>query len=335
MFLCKTPNCYNILMQEPILQIEDLYVTFHTDLGTTTAVRGLSYNLPKGKVLAVVGESGSGKTVQALSILNLLPPMARIDGGKILYQGKSLLNVKDVALRKIRGRKIAMIFQDPGSSLNPVLTIGEQLCEALRTHQNMTKQTARTRVAELLTQVGIQNAEKRLDEYPFQFSGGMCQRVMIAMALALHPDILIADEPTTALDVTVQAQILKLIKDLQRQHEMSVIFITHNLAVAAQVADEVLVLYAGQCMEQAPAAALFKHPLHPYTQGLLNSLASVHKKVEKLPAIAGNPPRPGEVLPGCPFAPRCPKALKKCFESCPPVYEKDTRRTRCFLQEGK
>ena len=322
-------------MQAPVLQVENLHVTFTTDLGTVPAVRGLSYTLEKGRVLAVVGESGSGKTVQALSILNLLPPGARANGGKILYQGKNLLGMKNAALRKIRGRKIAMIFQDPGASLNPVLTIGEQLCETLHAHQKISKKTARTRAAELLAQVGIKDAEKRLDEYPFQFSGGMCQRVMIAMALALHPDILIADEPTTALDVTVQAQILQLIKDLQHQNGMSVLFITHNLAVAAQVADEVLVLYAGQCMETAPAPAFFNQPLHPYTQGLLNSLANVHKKVEKLPAIAGNPPRPGEILPGCPFAPRCPKALKKCFENCPPLYEKNGRRTRCFLQEGK
>ncbi|MBP5403606.1 MAG: ABC transporter ATP-binding protein [Elusimicrobiaceae bacterium] len=322
-------------MQAPVLQVEGLQVHFRTDLGVIPAVRGLSYTLPKGKVVAVVGESGSGKTVQALSILNLLPPSARVESGKILYQGKNLLTLRPKALRQIRGRKIAMIFQDPGASLNPVLTIGEQLCETLCAHQKISKQTARLRAAKLLSQVGIQEAEKRLNEYPFQFSGGMCQRVMIAMALALHPDILIADEPTTALDVTVQAQILKLIKDLQRQNAMSVLFITHNLAVAAQVADEVLVLYAGQCMEQAPAVDLFKNPLHPYTQGLLNSLASVRQKVEKLPAIAGNPPRPGEVLLGCPFALRCPKALKKCFESCPPIYENGARRTRCFLQEGK
>ena len=322
-------------MQSPILQVKNLHITFTTDLGTVPAVRGLSYDLLKGKVLAVVGESGSGKTVQALAALNLLPPTARVDNGKLVYQGKNLLGIKNAALRKIRGRKIAMIFQDPSSSLNPVLTIGEQLCETLRAHQEISRKTARTRAAELLTQVGIEDAAKRLDEYPFQFSGGMCQRVMIAMALALHPDILIADEPTTALDVTVQAQILKLIKDLQHQNGMSVLFITHNLAVAAQVADEVLVLYAGQCMEQSPAKDLFKNPIHPYTQGLLGSLASMHKKVAKLPAIAGNPPRPGEVLSGCPFAPRCPKALEKCFESCPPLYEKNGRRTRCFLQEEK
>lgn len=322
-------------MQTPLLHVQNLHVTFTTDLGTTPAVRGLSYALAKGKILAVVGESGSGKTVQALSILNLLPPTAQLTGGKILYQGKNLLSLKPAELRRIRGRKIAMIFQDPGASLNPVLTIGEQLCETLRAHEKISKRAARTRAAELLSQVGIQDAAKRLDEYPFQFSGGMCQRVMIAMALSLHPDVLIADEPTTALDVTVQAQILKLMKELQHQNGMSVLFITHNLAVAAQVADEVLVLYAGQCMEQAPAAELFKNPLHPYTQGLLNSLASVHKKVEKLPAIVGNPPRPGEVLPGCPFAPRCAHAQARCFEHCPPLYTAGLRRTRCFLQEGK
>lgn len=322
-------------MQEPVLRVENLHLTFTTDLGTVPVLRGLSYTVEKGKVLAVVGESGSGKTVQALSILNLLPPNAHVDGGKILYQGKNLTALKPGALRKIRGRKIAMIFQDPGASLNPVLTIGEQLCETLHAHQKISKISARKKAAALLTQVGITDTEKRLDEYPFQFSGGMCQRVMIAMALALNPELLIADEPTTALDVTVQAQILRLLKDLQQQNGMSVIFITHNLAVAAQVADEVLVLYAGQCMEYAPADALFKHPLHPYTQGLLGSLARVDKKEEKLPAIAGNPPRPGEVLPGCPFAPRCPRALKKCFESCPPLYAKDGRQTRCFLQEEK
>ena len=322
-------------MEQPILSVQDLHLSFVTDQGVLPVLHGLSYALAPGKILAVVGESGSGKTVQALSILNLLPPTARVDQGKVIYQGKNLLGMKSSALRRIRGRKIAMIFQDPGASLNPVLTIGEQLVETLRAHKRVSKKTARKQAAELLAKVGIEEAEKRLNEYPFQFSGGMCQRVMIAMALALSPDILIADEPTTALDVTIQAQILRLIKELQQQSGMSAIFITHNLAVAAQVADEVLVLYAGQCMEQAPAAKLFSHPLHPYTQGLLGSLASVERKEERLPAIAGNPPRPGEILRGCPFAPRCAHALKKCFETCPPLYEKDGCKVRCFLQEGK
>lgn len=320
-------------MQEPILQVENLQLGFTGNGQTVPVLRGLSYTLAKGKVLAVVGESGSGKTVQALAILNLLAPTACVEKGKIVYQGKNLLALKDAALRRIRGRKIAMIFQDPSSSLNPVLTIGQQLTETLHAHQKISKTNARKRAAELLSQVGIAEAEKRLDEYPFQFSGGMCQRVMIAMALALNPDILIADEPTTALDVTVQAQILKLLKKLQRENNMSVIFITHNLAVAAQIADEVLVLYAGQCMEQAPARALFTSPLHPYTQGLLGSLASVHTKTDRLPAIAGNPPRPGEIVSGCPFAPRCPKVMDKCRRACPDLFEKGNRRVRCFLQE--
>ncbi len=322
-------------MTEPILRVENLSLSFLTENGTVPVLHNLSYHLPKGKVLAVVGESGSGKTVQALSILKLLAPNARVSGGKIIYGGKNLLACKEKALRKVRGSKIAMIFQDPGSSLNPVLTIGEQLTETLRAHRKISKAAARKKAADLLTQVGIADAEKRLNEYPFQFSGGMCQRVMIAMALALNPDILIADEPTTALDVTIQAQILKLMKELQRQNEMSVIFITHNLAVAAQIADEVLVLYAGQCMEHAPAQELFARPLHPYTQGLLGSLASVHKKERRLPAIAGTPPRPGEIVKGCPFAPRCTKATEKCFETCPPLFTQGERQTRCYLQEGK
>ncbi len=322
-------------MAEPILQVDNLHLSFVSGGQKTPVVRGLSYTLEKGKVLAVVGESGSGKTVQALSILNLLPPGGHVDGGKIGYNGKNLLTLKPAALRQIRGKKIAMIFQDPSSSLNPVLTIGEQLTETLQAHQKISKSIARQKAAKLLTQVGIADAEKRLDEYPFQFSGGMCQRVMIAMALLLNPDILIADEPTTALDVTVQAQILKLLKTLQQQNGMSVIFITHNLAVAAQIADEVLVLYAGQCMEYAPAKSLFKNPLHPYTQGLLGSLASIHTKPDRLPAIAGNPPLPGEELPGCPFAPRCPHVLEKCRTACPAFVKKEGRYVRCFLQEGK
>ena len=322
-------------MTEPILRVENLSLSFVTETGTVPVLHELSYSLPKGKVLAVVGESGSGKTVQALSVLKLLAPNAKITGGKIIYGGKNLLACKESTLRKVRGSKISMIFQDPGSSLNPVLTIGEQLTETLRAHRKITKTAARKKAAELLTQVGIADAEKRLAEYPFQFSGGMCQRVMIAMALALNPDILIADEPTTALDVTIQAQILKLIKDLQRQNGMSVIFITHNLAVAAQVADEVLVLYAGQCMELAPANDLFSRPLHPYTQGLLSSLASVTRKEDRVPVIAGTPPRPGEIVKGCPFAPRCKQAMAKCFETCPPLFAQNFRQVRCYLQEAQ
>lgn len=318
----------------PLLQVKDLAVCFTTDEGTTPVLHGLSYTLPKGKILAVVGESGSGKTVHALALLRLLPPTAHITKGQILLNGQNICRLGEKKLRALRGAKIAMIFQDPAASLNPVLTIGEQLTETLLAHEKLTQQQARARAIELLEKVGIREPEKRLEEYPFQFSGGMCQRVMIAMALALNPDVLIADEPTTALDVTIQAQILKLIRSLQQQSQMSAVFITHNLAVVAGIADEVLVLYGGLCMEQAPVEELFARPLHPYTQGLLKSLVSVTKKEEILPAIEGQPPLPGQIKQGCPFAPRCAKASDKCFKICPPLFEKAERRVRCWLEEN-
>lgn len=320
---------------ETILEVRGLQIEFAAENGRLPVLRGLSYTLPKGRILAVVGESGSGKTIHALSLLRLLPPTARITGGEIRYKGKNLAVLSEKELRHIRGIKISMIFQDPSASLNPVLTVGEQLTETLLAHRKISKEQARAKAAQLLEKVGIPEAEKRLEEYPFQFSGGMCQRVMIAMALALEPDVLLADEPTTALDVTVQAQILQLIKKLQRESGMSAVFITHNLAVVAGFADEVLVLYAGMCMEQAPAELLFKQPLHPYTQGLLNSLPPLDQKVFRLPVIQGNPPTPGQVKEGCPFAPRCPVALDKCRQSCPPLFEEDGRKIRCWLREGK
>ena len=319
----------------PILTVDNLEIAFWEQKQRKPVLRGLSYALEKGRVLAVVGESGSGKTVHALSLLSLLPPTARVTGGKIYYNGKDISALSAAELTQLRGEKIAMIFQDPSASLNPVLTVGEQLAETLRAHRKISKEEAWKEAAGLLEKVGIAEPEKRLKEYPFQFSGGMCQRVMIAMALSLKPDILIADEPTTALDVTIQAQILRLIKDLQQEMGMAVIFITHNLALAAEIADEVLVLYAGLCMEQAPANDLFARPLHPYTQGLLGSLVSVHHKTESLRAIAGNPPVAGEEFAGCPFAPRCTQATEKCRRQCPPLFEKGARRVRCWLGEGK
>ena len=323
------------MAQTPVLQVRDLHVSFTADKQVYPVVRGLSYTLAPGKVLAVVGESGSGKTVHALSLLNLLPPAAHISGGEILYKGQNLLALSPKQLQTVRGQKIAMIFQDPSASLNPVLTIGEQLTETLLALQKMTKTQAREKAATLLERVGIANAQKRLNEYPFQFSGGMCQRVMIAMALALSPDILIADEPTTALDVTIQAQIIRLIKQLQTQSHMAVIFITHNLALASQVADEILVLYAGLCMEQAPADELFTHAKHPYTQGLLASLASLKERPEHLPAIAGQPPVAGENFTGCPFAPRCPHVTEKCRQTLPPLTQSGEHSVRCFWEGAK
>ncbi|MBR4592118.1 MAG: ABC transporter ATP-binding protein [Elusimicrobiaceae bacterium] len=321
------------MREAPILQVKDLHVTFAADKKPVPVVRGLSYTLPAGKVLAVVGGSGSGKTVHALSLLGLLPPGAQVSGGEVIYRGENLVALSEKRLRPLRGQKISMIFQDPVVSLNPVLTIGEQLVETLRTHRHLNKAAAQEQAVKLLDQVGIKEAQKRLKEYPFQFSGGMCQRVMIAMALALSPDILIADEPTTALDVTSQAQIIRLMKDLQQKSAMAVIFITHNLALASEVADEVLVLYAGLCMEQAPAAELFARPLHPYTQGLLASLTSIRQTPERLPAIGGQPPLAGEILPGCPFAPRCPHAQEKCRHELPPLFKKGARQVRCWQEE--
>lgn len=322
-------------MTAPVLAVRDLRVDFTVDKRTVSVLRGLSYSLEKGRVLAVVGESGSGKTVHALSLLRLLPPTANIAGGEIIFNGKNLLSLSSSALRDVRGNQISMIFQDPSASLNPVLTVGEQLTETLRAHRKISREEARKEAVRLLMRVGIADAEKRLNEYPFQFSGGMCQRVMIAMALALSPDVLIADEPTTALDVTIQAQILGLMKELQQAAGTAVVFITHNLALAAQIADDVLVLYAGLCMEKSPAKDLFSHPFHPYTQGLLASLASLNETREELPAIPGSPPVPGESGPGCPFAPRCAKAFDKCRACLPPLFEKNSRRVRCWLEEPK
>ncbi len=324
-----------MIASAPVLDVQDLHVSFSTEEGTVEVLKGLSYSLPKGKVLAVVGESGSGKTVHALSLLRLLPPTARITKGHIVFDGKDLTSLSESQLRKVRGARISMIFQDPMTSLNPVLTVGEQLQETILAHRKISKLRAKALAVRLLKKVGIADAAKRYNQYPFQFSGGMCQRVMIAMALALKPDVLIADEPTTALDVTIQAQILRLIKDLQSQAGMSAVFITHNLALVADVADEVLVLYGGLCMEQAPVHTLFKNPLHPYTQGLLNSLVSIKKKEDFLPAIAGNPPVPGTECPGCPFAPRCPRVLKKCFKERPPLFNSKGHKAACWLLEEK
>ncbi len=318
-----------------LLDVQNLRVSFSTEEGTVQVLKGLSYSLPKGKVLAVVGESGSGKTVHALSLLRLLPPTADIEEGHVLFEGKDLVSLPERQLRKLRGARISMIFQDPMSSLNPVLTVGEQLKETILAHRKISKLRAKAAAIRLLKKVGISDAARRYDQYPFQFSGGMCQRVMIAMALALKPQVLIADEPTTALDVTIQAQILRLIKNLQQQTGMSAVFITHNLALVADVADEVLVLYGGLCMEKASVQAIFKNPLHPYTQGLLNSLVSINKKEDLLPAIAGNPPVPGKECPGCPFAPRCQRAEKRCFQTRPPLFGKREHQAACWLLEEK
>lgn len=319
--------------EDAVLSVEDLRVSFRSAEGATPVLRGLSYRLQKGKVLAVVGESGCGKTVHAMSLLRLLPPGGEITGGRVFYGGKNVFSLGPEELRRLRGAKISMIFQDPMTSLNPILTVGSQITETILAHCRCSKLHAKARAVRLLKKVGIENARKRMDEYPFQFSGGQRQRIMIAMALCLSPDVLIADEPTTALDVTIQAQILKLIKDLQKQSGMAAVFITHNLAIVADVADEVLVLYGGLCVEKAGAHELFATPLHPYTRGLLHSLVSLKTKEERLNAIEGYPPAPGTPKNGCPFAPRCPHAWDKCRAQLPPLFKRGGQEARCWLLE--
>lgn len=321
-------------LQKPVLRVEQLQVSVGTGADSTPVVRGLSYTLPSGRVLAVVGESGCGKTLHALSLLRLLPPGVHITGGHIYYHEQDLTTLSAEQLRQVRGAKISMIFQDPMTSLNPIRTVGKQLTETILAHAKCSKLRAQARAIRLLKAVGITDARKRLKDYPFQFSGGQRQRIMIAMALCLRPEILLADEPTTALDVTIQAQILRLIRQLQQKHKMAAVFITHNLAIVGEVADEVLVLYAGYCVEQAPVRELFSRPLHPYTQGLLHSLISLEKKAEHLPAIEGYPPTPGTPKSGCPFAPRCPRAQEKCRAELPPLTSYDGHQVRCWRVEG-
>ena len=302
-----------------LLEIRNLEVQFLTPDGIVQAVNGISYQVNPGETVGIVGESGSGKSISVLSILKLIPsPPGKITNGEILFAGKNLRQVDINTLRQIRGNQIAMIFQDPMTSLNPVLTIGQQLTEAIATHLKFTPEQAKNRAVELLTQVGIPSPEKRLKNYPHEFSGGMRQRVMIAMGLACNPQLLIADEPTTALDVTVQAQVVELIKKLRTEHQMSVIWITHDLALLAGLADRILVMYAGRIVEEATTNQLYKNPRHPYTIGLLKSLPRLDQDYqEPLQAIEGTPPDLIDYPHGCPFAPRCPFVLEKCWQENP------------------
>lgn len=316
-----------------MLKIENLSVGFDTSKGRFTVLDGLSYHLKKGEILAVVGESGCGKTIHSLAITGLLPVNARITGGSIIYKNQDIAKMDENALRKVRGSGIGMIFQDPMMSLNPVFTVAAQITETLRCHTKISRKEALKQAGELLKKVGIE--EKFLKAYPHQLSGGMRQRVMAALALCLHPDILIADEPTTALDVSVQRQILELIKKLQKEFSASVIFITHNLAIVNNIADRVLVLYAGQKVEECSKEDLFKKPLHPYSEGLLNSVVRLDLNDKRLKAIKGTPPAIGEVLQGCKFAPRCPYATEKCRTQKPPLFEVENRFVRCFKYGGQ
>ncbi len=311
----------------PLLEVKDLHVEFHTRDGVAKAVNGVNYSVSAGETLAVLGESGSGKSVTAQAIMGILDmPPGRIPKGEILFRGEDMLKMADEERRKIRGRKIAMIFQDALSSLNPVLTVGYQLGEMFRVHQGMSKKEAKLKAIELMDRVKIPAAKARVGDYPHQFSGGMRQRIMIAMALALEPDLIIADEPTTALDVTVQAQVMDLLAELQREYNMGLILITHDLGVVADVADKIAVMYAGRIVEQAPVHELYARPAHPYTRGLLDSIPRLDQKGQELYAIKGLPPNLLKVPTGCAFNPRCPKATDLCRTEIPalvPVTEQD------------
>ncbi|NLA57579.1 MAG: ABC transporter ATP-binding protein [Firmicutes bacterium] len=318
-----------LAVSEVLLEVKDLRTQFFTEQGVVKAVDGLSFTIEKGKVIGIVGESGCGKSITALSILRLLPePRGKIVSGTITFYPPdggivdiTKLDRHSPEMRRIRGRHIAMIFQEPMTSLNPVYTVGDQIIEAIQLHQNVDKDTAKKRAIEVLNQVDIPDPERRINEYPHQMSGGQRQRAMIAMALSCYPSILIADEPTTALDVTIQAKILRNMRKLQREYGMAIMLITHDLGVIGQMADEVLVMYVGRKVEQAGVRELFLNPLHPYTQVLLKSIPLIGLRGKKLVPIAGSVPSPYNLPPGCYFAPRCPQAMDICSREAPPEYE--------------
>lgn len=317
---------------ENILVVNNLQTSFATDAGEVRAVDGVSFVVPKGKTLGIVGESGSGKSITSLSILRLLAKNGKSKGGEILFKGKDLLKLSDKEMAALRGNQISMIFQEPMTSLNPVYTVGQQISETIVIHKKLSKKEAMEQSVEMLKLVGIPSPEKRVKQYPYELSGGMRQRVMIAMALACSPEILIADEPTTALDVTIQAQILELIRDLQNRLGMSVIMITHDLGVVAETCDYVAVMYAGQVVEYAEIRTLFKQPKHPYTLGLLNSLPRHDIDQERLIPIKGMVPSPHDMPVGCRFAPRCPAATALCHARQPElVADAAGNQIRCWI----
>jgi peptide/nickel transport system ATP-binding protein/oligopeptide transport system ATP-binding protein len=305
----------------PVLEVNDLETIFHTRDGAVHAVNGVSFQIGEGELLGVVGESGSGKSVTMMSLMKLLPmPPAEVTNGEVLFQGRNVLDMSDTELRALRGGEIGFVFQDPMTSLNPVFTVGFQLIEPLREHLKLSKREAKKRAAELLTLVGIPSAADRLNDFPHQFSGGMRQRVMIAIALACDPKVLIADEPTTALDVTIQAQILELVKDLRRDLGMGIIWITHDLGVVAGIADRVMVMYGGQVVEHADTRELFRSPRHPYTRALMETIPALEgERPERLLSISGTPPTLNAKPSSCPFAPRCAHAFDRCLKENPQI----------------
>lgn len=332
-------------MSENILSVVDLNTSFHTDRGEVMAVNGVSFNLDRGKILGIVGESGSGKSVTAYSIMQILEKNGSIKKGQVLYKGQDITQFSEKQMREFRGKCCSIIFQDPMTSLNPVFTIGNQLKEAIELHTDRKGKVAMDRAIEMLTLVGVNEPEKRVKQYPYELSGGMRQRVMIAMALACEPDILIADEPTTALDVTIQAQILELMQSLQKKLGMAIIMVTHDLGVIADMCDEIIVMYGGRVCERGTAEDIFYRPAHEYTKGLLKSIPSVDRMGEKLIPIPGTPINLLNMPKGCAFCPRCENAMKICIEEIPPeIQMADGHFASCWMsvkeqmeaqQEGK
>ena len=319
-------------MSENILSVQNLHTSFHTDKGEVKAVNGVTFNLEKGKILGFVGESGSGKSVTAYSIMRILEKNGRITEGKILYKGQDIAEFSEKQMREFRGKCCSIIFQDPMTSLNPVFTVGNQLREAIELHTDRKGKEAEARAIEMLTLVGVNEPEKRVKQYPYELSGGMRQRVMIAMALACEPDILIADEPTTALDVTIQAQILELMQSLQKKLGMAIIMVTHDLGVIADMCDEIIVMYGGRVCERGTAEDIFYRPHHEYTKGLLRSIPNVDRIGEKLIPIPGTPINLLNMPKGCAFCPRCEEAMKICIEEQPPEMQMpDGHFASCWL----
>ena len=315
-----------------LLEVKDLHTSFYTPAGEVKAVNGVSFNLERGKVLGIVGESGSGKSVTAYSIMQILEKTGKIVSGSVKFDGQELVGIGEEGMKKIRGNKISIIFQDPMTSLNPTYTIGHQLMEAIMLHTPRNKQQAWDRAVEMLRLVNVNEPEKRMKQYPYEFSGGMRQRVMIAMALACEPDILIADEPTTALDVTIQAQILELMQSLQKELGMAIIMITHDLGVVAQLCDEVIVMYAGSICEQGTADEIFYNPRHEYTKGLMRSIPTLDSDGQRLHPITGTPIDLLNMPAGCPFAPRCDAAMKICLrQRCERMQINDNHQAACWV----
>jgi peptide/nickel transport system ATP-binding protein len=320
-------------MSQPVLSVRDLRVEFATRRGTLTAVDGVSFDISPGEVLGVVGESGAGKSVTGAAVIGLVDPPGRIAGGEVRLAGQRIDNLPPEALRRIRGKRIGMIFQDPLTSLNPLYRIDDQLIETIRTHANLSASAARRRAIALLAEVGIPAPERRIHGYPHEFSGGMRQRVVIALALCAEPDLIIADEPTTALDVSVQAQIIALIKRLCRQHGTAVMLITHDMGVIAETADRVAVMYAGRIVEIGPVREVVRSPLHPYAQGLMGAIPTLAGESARLVQIPGAMPRLSAIPPGCPFNPRCPHAFARCTHERPEPIPRGGRSVACHLYD--